>query len=394
MQRDGGLDMEKKKIDSFLLWGNFYAYAVTGMAVLITGSIMPYLIEEFNLGYGGGGLLLALQAVGNLGASLIGGIVSDYIGRKAVMAFGAFCFVIGFGGVFFITSSTLLYILLFIAGIGWGIMNSMLNSVMNDATGGRSDIMNLLHMFFAIGAFITPMMVGFIGRLNISWRYSLLALSILSAILFVVFLMMNVPSQEKDEATGKPVKPPFKNIRYYIFMVLLFLYVGAENSINGWLTTYLDNLGVMTRITPQDILSIFWVAIILGRLISAGISKYLSREAFILILCVGGGISYILFILTQNPILIAIWVFALGFFFAGVYPTVVANAGSIIHGSGSAAGIMLSFGGMGGAFFPYINGLIADAKGLYAGMTAIVVSVVMLMVIAFVNLWMGRKANS
>lgn len=386
--------MEKKKIDSLLLWGNFYAYAVTGMAVLITGAIMPYLIEEFNLGYGGGGLLVALQAVGSLSANFIGGIISDYIGRKKVMAFGALCFAIGFGGVFFITSSTLLYILLFIAGIGWGIMNSMLNSVMNDATGGRSDIMNLLHMFFAIGAFITPMMVGLMGRLNITWRYSLLILSILCVILFVVFLMMKIPAQKKDEATGKPVKPPFTNIRYYIFMAILFLYVGTENSINGWLTTYLDDLGVMKRITPQDILSIFWVAIIFGRLISAAISKYLSREALILIFSIGGGISYILFILAKNPVLIAIWVFALGFFFAGIYPTVVANAGPIIDGSGSATGIMLSIGAMGGAFFPYINGLIADVKGLYAGMIAIVGAAVMLIIAAFINLWLTKKIHS
>ncbi|MFY9176636.1 MAG: MFS transporter [Caldicoprobacterales bacterium] len=386
--------MENNKIDSLLLWGSFYAFVITGMAVLITGSIMPYLIEEFKIGYGGGGLLLGLQAVGNLGASLIGGIISDYTGRKAVMAFGALCFVVGFGGVFFISSGTLLYILLFIAGLGWGIMNSMVNSVVNDAAEGRSDILNLLHMFFAIGAFLTPILVGLMERFNVSWRYSVLTLSILSAILFVVFLMMKVPEQKKDEDSSKAVKPPFTNIRYYIFMAILFLYVGTENSINGWLATYLNNLNVMTRMTPQDMLSMFWVAIILGRLISAGISKYISREALILILCTAGTISYTLFILTKNPVLIAIWVFAMGFFLAGVYPTVVANAGSIIQGSGSAAGIMLSFGGMGGAFFPYINGLIADARGLYAGMVAIVVSAVILIVMALVNLCFSRRTDS
>lgn len=382
--------MEKKRIDPLLLWGNFYAYLVTGMAVLITGAIMPYLLEEFNLDYGDGGLLLALQAVGNLGASLIGGIVSDYISRKAVMAFGAICFFVGFGGVFFISSSVLLFVLLFIAGIGWGIMNSLLNSVMNDASDGRSDILNLMHMFFAIGAFLAPMLVGVADRLGISWRYSLLTLSILSAILFVVFLMMRVPAQKKDQATGRPAKPPFSNIRYYIFMALIFLYVGSENSINGWIVTYLDSVDTMTGIRPQDVLSIFWVAIILGRFTSAIISRHLSKEMLILIFCLGGGLAYVLFILTQNPVFIAIWAFAMGFFFAGTYPTIVANAGPIIHGSGSAAGILLSFGGMGGAFFPYINGLIADAKGLYTGMTAILGSIAVLVIVAFANLFLGR----
>ena len=117
------------------------------------------------------------------------------------------------------------------------------------------------------------------------------------------------------------------------------------------------------------------------------------EEGLILIFSIGGGISYILFILAKNPVLIAIWVFALGFFFAGIYPTVVANAGPIIDGSGSATGIMLSIGAMGGAFFPYINGLIADVKGLYAGMIAIVAAAVMLIIAAFINLWLTKKIH-
>lgn len=83
--------------------------------------------------------------------------------------------------------------------------------------------------------------------------------------------MMKIPSQKKDELSSNSGKSPFTNIRYYIFIALLFLYSGTEKSINGWLTIYLDSLGVMNSITPQDILSIFWIAIILGRLISAGI---------------------------------------------------------------------------------------------------------------------------
>lgn len=385
--------MGKKKIDPLLLWGNSYAYAVTGMAVLITGAIMPYLIEEFGLDYGAGGLLLALQAIGNLGASLIGGIISDYIGRKPIMLFGALCFFVGFGGVFFISSSTLLFVLLFIAGIGWGTMNSMLNSVMNDASGGRSDIMNLLHMFFAIGAFLTPLLVGLMARLNISWRYSMLILSVLSAILFVVFLIMEVPAHRKGKTNKKLDKGPFTDIRYYIFTALLFLYVGTENSISGWMVTYLDNLGPMTKIKPQDVLSIFWAAIILGRLISVIISERVHKEVLILIYCLGGGLAYVLFLITQNPALIGLWAFIMGLFFAGTYPTVVANSGPIIHGSGSAAGLMLSFGGMGGAVFPYINGLIADAKGLNAGMSVIVVSATLLIIVAFINMWLGRKSR-
>ncbi len=386
--------MDRKRIDPLLLWGSFYSYAVTGISVLIIGAILPFLLREFDLGYDGGGTVLALQALGNLCASFISGIVSDYVGRKPVLLFGALCFVIGFGGIFFISSSALLFVLLFIAGIGWGIMNSVINAIINEVSGGRSDIMNLLHMFFAIGAFSAPFIVSILERVNISWQYSLLVLAAMAAILFIVFLIMPVPVHHRDKKNiGKSSKLPFTNIRYYLFMALLFLYVGTENSINGWIVTYLDELGIMNKINPQDILSIFWVAIILGRLISAVISKYLSREMLILIFASGGGVSFVFFLLTQSPVLIAIWVFLMGLLFAGTFPTIIANSGPIIHGSGAATGIMLSFGSLGGAVFPYINGIIAEFKGLYAGMTAIMITATFLVIATITNLWLGTRSQ-
>ncbi|HZJ82210.1 MAG TPA: MFS transporter [Clostridia bacterium] len=383
-----------KKVHPLVLWGNFYAFIITGMAVLITGAILPYLIDEFHLSYSSGGLLLALQAIGNLGASLIGGIISDYVGRKTVMLFGSLCFLIGFGGVFFVTSTFLLFLLLFMAGIGWGVMNSMVNSVVSDASGGRSSTMNLLHMFFAIGAFIAPLFIGILVRANLSWRFGPLALSFMSAILFLVFLIMPIESTKKDENEDNKGGIPFSNIRYYIFMLLLFLYVGSENSINGWMVTYLQELNIFSTIGPQDVLSIFWVAIIAGRLLNAAIHRLLTKEVLILTYSLGGSISFILFLLTSHPVLIMLWVFLMGIFFAGFYPTLVANASSIIRGSGAAAGILMGCGGMGGAVVPYINGIVAEGRGLYAGLMVIVVSMLLLIIIALINYRQGKRDDA
>lgn len=99
-----------KKSRMVILWSSYYSYIVTGMGVLIPGAIMPYLLQEFQLGYDQGGVLLALQSIANLTASIMGGVISDYTGRKTVLAFGALCFVIGFGGMAMISSSLILFI--------------------------------------------------------------------------------------------------------------------------------------------------------------------------------------------------------------------------------------------------------------------------------------------
>jgi fucose permease len=84
----------------------------------------------------------------------------------------------------------------------------------------------------------------------------------------------------------------------------------------------------------------------------------------------------------------------MGLFFAGVYPTTVANASLLIKGSGTAAGIMMSLGGLGGAVVPYINGVIAEARGMYAGMVVIIFSSFILVGITFWNVLMGRRERA
>jgi FHS family glucose/mannose:H+ symporter-like MFS transporter len=377
-----------------ILWGSFYSYIVTGMAVLLPGAIMPYLLEEFNLGYDQGGLLLALKAIGNLAASILGGVVSDRIGRKPVLAFGALCFAISFAGKAITSSSTLLFILFFIAGVGWGIMNSLVNALVSDTVEGKGSIMNLLHMFFAVGALIAPLIVGFLIKLDLSWSYAEIILSMLSFILFFVFLFMPLQSGQRNKGDVNSAQNPFYNVRYYIFAGLLFMYVGTESSINGWLTTYLSDVVVLKKVSPQDVLSIFWVATIAGRLLSAHLSNFFSKEILLLIYSLGGAIFFALFVLSSLELFVVLCVVMMGLFFAGVYPTTVANASSLIKGSGTAAGIMLSLGGLGGAVVPYLNGLIAEHKGLYASMSVIIFFGLILIGIAITNIFIAKKEKA
>ena len=85
------------KLNKLLLFGSFYSFFVTGVIVLMTGAILPYLLEDFNLSYNMGGLLLSLQAVGNLLAGVVSGFVCVYLGRRAMLILGAAAFIIEIG---------------------------------------------------------------------------------------------------------------------------------------------------------------------------------------------------------------------------------------------------------------------------------------------------------
>ena len=169
---------EDKKTTLFLL-GNYYAFFVTGAYVLMTGAVMPYLLRDYQLGYDQGGTLLMLQAVGNLAASVLGGIASAYVGRRTVLIFGSLSFALGYGGVVLTSSPAAIYIFLIISGFGVGIINNLSNVVVSERTDGDPGIINILHMSFGIGAFLAPFIVSAAVGAGLGWKAAMAVLSVL-----------------------------------------------------------------------------------------------------------------------------------------------------------------------------------------------------------------------
>ena len=72
-------------------------------------------------------------------------------------------------------------------------------------------------------------------------------------------------------------------------------------------------------------------------------------------------------------------VIGIGFFFAGIYPTTVANVGSILKGSSKATAVLLASGSFGGIVTPVLLGVVAEKINLRAGMGVIIASVMLML---------------
>ncbi len=361
---------------NYFLLSNYYAFIVTGVLVLMTGAIMPYLLQDYNLRYDQGGILLMLQAVGNLSAGALSGVLAAYIGRRRVLLLGAFSFVVGFGSVAVFPFAEGLYLFFFISGLGWGILNNLVNVVVSEYAEGDAAAMNYLHMSFGIGAFIAPFIVSMTILLGLGWRYAIGFFVLMSLILVVIFFRMDLletthSKQEKRLSFGF-----FKDYRFYFFMSILFFYVGSENSVNGWLTTYLLNTGATSEMIAQRILSLVWVSVIAGRFLCAVAAKYFSKEAMLLGGAAGSVVFICVLLFSSSVFMISFAVIGLGLSFAGIYPNTVSNASGLIRGSGIASGIMFSCGGLGASVIPYFVGLRAERVDIRAGMGTIIITLI------------------
>lgn len=233
--------------------------------------------------------------------------------------------------------------------------------------------------------------MAFAIYMGLSWRLIPVIILLLSIVLLIKTLKMPIPETTDVHRDVENKNKVFKNARYYLFMLILFLYVGSENSINIWLVTYLDNMEMMAPAVSQYFLSFFWLVIIIGRFIVGRVSGKIKSEVILFIGGTGGMISFYMFLVYPQPYLKFVFIIVLGLCFAGIFPTTVANANYTIKGNSLAIGIFLSFGGMGGAVVPWINGIVADKGGINASMVVTAVSCGLLAFAAFINVIVGKR---
>lgn len=385
--------MSHKERIVFLL-ANYYAFVVTGVLVLMTGAIMPYLLQDYNLRYDQGGVLLMLQAVGNLSSGALSGILAAYVGRRNVLILGALCFAAGFGGIALFSVPAGLYLFFFISGLGWGILNNLVNVVVSEFADGDASAINLLHMSFGIGAFLAPFLVAFSISLGFGWRYAVGFFVLMSLLLGIIFYRMNHLETTQSKQEGSVSFSFFRNYRFYFFMLILFFYVGSENSVNGWLTTYLIDTGVSSELAAQRLLSLVWVSVIAGRFLCAVTARYFSKEFMLLAGAAGSALFICVLLFSSSVAMISFAVIGLGLSFAGIYPNTVANASGLIRGSGTASGIMFSCGGLGASVIPYFVGLRAQGGGIRAGMGTVILTLAIMLVLCLLHYSTSRRMVS
>lgn len=385
----------EKKMDKLLFSSYCYAYFINGLLALMTGAILAFVMADYNLTYNQGGLLIAMQSIGNLLASLFSGVIVNFFGRrKTLMSIGVL-FSVGFGGLIFTSSPIILFVFIFLTGVGWGITGNLLNVLVSEATDGNTGYTNILHMSFAVGAFISPLIISALIGWNISWKVAVGMVALAS--LSLIFIFGIIPVEEPIKYTGSKIKLSFdflKDPKYFIYLMIFFCYVGAETGLNSWLISYLVQQGLMEADKASLMLSLLWVAIIFGRLTTAYISRFIRKDLLLASACLSMFVFVGLFLLNKNPNLTVILMIAIGLSMAGIYPTNVANASYILTGAAMASGILFASGGLGASIVPYVAGAIAEHNGILAGLISTLVIVFIMAMLAILNVIMIQKERN
>ena len=382
-----------------------YGYAVSGMAVLVIGSILPSIIKEAGISFLAAGGLLSVMAIGNLSSSFIFPVMVPVMGKKRAITLVTLFVPSSLMVLSLLPPLPVMYAVMLLYGFTRGCITILNNAAVNDIYGdSATGKLNILHCTFAIGAFLAPLLTAMMMKLGLGWRvtlYMIVILTIISAISYgtMNYDLINQAQKEIEErksrtkSTAAGNKGFLRSFAFYCIAFILFFYLGVENCINGWFVTYLQNTGVMSAEFATTLVSLTWLVIMGGRLLCAAMSKKVHRSTILLINSIGSAVCFFILIKVNSLPLVTASLLGLGFFLSGIYPTCIANAGPLIQGSTLGMSLLTAISAMGGIITPQLVGGVADRVGIVAAISILVFNLIFVIVLSAVNfkIWHQKK---
>jgi fucose permease len=348
--------------------------AVYAIPMNMIGPALPSIKSSFNLDLATVGLLGAISVLGGV-FSLLGGALADRHGSATVFLLGfmlistATC-VLGLATIWVVVP--LGFFVMSLAGsCVEPAMNSMVSVVYSTK---RATALNLLHVFWSVGAFTGPLLGSILIAATGSWRFPYMV----SALIGTVYLFLMLVNRKRLTLMRKHETPAsIRSINWKVsestnlpFVFLIpFFYTGAELGSNVWLPSFLILYRHWQPVDAGLVLSLFWASMAVGRLGLARVSERIEYRKLILI---SGSISLasiFLGVSVASPVaVVALWCVT-GFCFGPVFPVIVAWASRCLpENTGVSSGIVGTVATIGAMFSSWFIGVIAQIFTLREGM--------------------------
>ena len=218
-------------------------------------------------------------------------------------------------------------------GLGAGAVDSGLNEFVAEHYEAKH--MNWLHSFWGVGAMLGPVLVSALIQWGRSWRSGYSSISIVQFAL-VVLLLFSLPMWKKYEASAaahedgrhssraeQGLLAPLRVKGAPFAMLAFFLYTSIEATVMLWGASYLVEMKDVSPESAAGWISLFFLGITLGRMLSGFVSIKLSNERLIrlgVILIIAGTVLMLL----PLPTLFTISAFVIiGLGLAPIYPSLL-----------------------------------------------------------------------
>jgi fucose permease len=349
-----------------------------GVTLTTLGAVLPPLITRYGLEKAYAGSFLALMSLGILAGSLVFGPVVDRYGYRCVLVAGALGVALGLAAIAWATSTILLRSAMVAFGFGGGLLNGATNALVADVTPeGRGSGLALLGVFFGIGAFGVPLLLGLLLRW-LTYTTIVAGLALLVVVPLLDFAAVEFPPPK--QAQGFPLRRVgalLGDATLLLVGLMLFLQSGMEITLGGWSAQYVREVLGLSEQRSILVLSLFWVGMVAARLILTRLLRSTPAatvySGFLAVALVGA----VMLLAIPRAVHAGAGLFLVGFGLAAGYPILLGLLGGLYHDlTGTAFSAVFVMALFGGSTIPYLTGVLGDWQGLRASLVVVPIGIV------------------
>ena len=352
----------------------FGAMVLAGMATTMVGPLLPRLESRWQIGDAAAGLLFTALFLASVATGALVGPLALRFGHSSLVRSGL---LLSSLGIAMLAMSPWPQALGAMAMVGCGLGLSIPAANLG-VTGSRAVM--LVNFAWSTGAVAGPWLLAALPD-AFMWGLSV-AMACASAGSFA--------APVRVAATGGDRKPVMSKATA-LTAIFVFLYVGVESSLDGWLSSYASrNSG--TRNLWAALPSVFWLGILIGRFL-ASLALLRLVPARLLGGCLVAAFSGTCLLLeASRPWSILAATALTGLALAPIFPLAVSSYSDSTKAEKSA-GLIFSAGGLGGASIPALVGSVSQGSGGLRFAMAIPPVLMVIMILMWKTSGTGPRAD-
>ncbi len=378
--------------------GALYAgFLLTGAATVLLGPLLPELSREWRLPAADLGSLFVVQFL----SSSVGAVLSSYrLGLSLTL--GYLLVAVGLASLS-LAGWPLALAPMAALGLGLGLAIPATNlRIAHAQSTRRGAALSSLNLVWGAGAVACPLLFA-VRPQGMSGDDVLVVLAAAAGLVMMALLALprawpagdgedasehavsaasGTPDASDPASTDAAGRPVNRALRPGLVLIaaIMFLYVGIENSVGGWLVSLADEFQPLRSVTSLWIGSGFWAALLASRAAAPLLLRRMSEPALYgagIALAAGGLLGLLM---SGSQAGVALSAMAAGAGLAPLFPLTVSLLADLTAATRSrSTGWVFALAGAGGAFLPWLVGQLAGgADGLAAGFAAPAAGLVLL----------------
>jgi fucose permease len=372
------------------VWTYLAGFVLIGLALSVGGPALSHLRGRMGTDNGGIAVIFVGQSIGYIVGSAIAGRGLDRgQGHRWWVA------AMGVTGVALLLVALAPNLPLLVGafsavGVACGVGDVSGNTlVMWSRPEGSGPLLNGLHLCFAVGAVLAPLVVGLSIRAFDSMWAVVVPVAALTLACGLRMWRTPVPVHTRAADAERSHEGGARTLHVALLALFFFSYVALESGFAGWIHTYVEEIGYGTAATATGMITVFWVGFMLGRVAAIWLSRLMTPGLLVSVAMMMSVVAALLFAAFRGPgpmLWVVTFLFAVSI--APQYASMMAFAETHLALSGGNISVLVGASGVGGLFVPWLLGQLFDRRG--PGSLPVVM-VLLAVLTALVALWAGRS---